>query len=157
MAQDLVHDVIVFFHVIGVITWLIALISTTFTYRGMKIMSKHGEIDEGLIKSGQKMLILELGSLIFVLLTGGALAGRNWFSLETGDVWLTIKQIIYLILLVASIVVVVILKKYLFSGDSSKTLSSDDLLKNVRLKMIISHVFSTLIIVNIFLAFVRPF
>ncbi len=157
MAEDLFRGVLVFVHVTGVIVWLIALVSTSFIFRSAKACVKDGQIDLNLLKSNRNLIYLEIIALFFVFLTGSALAGPKWFSLKAGDLWLTVKQVIFLLLALGSILAIVVFKKYFSVLDSSQGPATDELLENIRKKMVISHVFSALILLNVFLAFVKPF
>ncbi len=159
MEESFIESIVVFFHVIGVVSWLSASFSMMVVFYLFKKSLKDELASTSVAKKGLKILIIEALSAIVLLVTGGYLVRRKWFDFSPGNAWLALKQLTFLVLLFGIFLTLFWFGKRMreLESDSGSEKKTDEFLLIFKKKVILSYVFSALIVLNIFLAIVRPF
>ena len=137
-------------------TWLSTLPKAIILNRAISINKDNSKSQLRFYGLSKFIIYITITCIILIFITGNYLADDSWFNFSSGNIWLALKQVFF-ILLVISIILILLTVGLRFTRHLKENYDLEVIHKEFTRSMMITHFSALIILINTFLAVTKPF
>ena len=137
-------------------TWLSTLPMAIILNRAISINKDNSKSQLRFYGLSKFIIYITITCIILIFITGNYLEDDSWFNFSSGNIWLALKQVFF-ILLVISIILILLTVGLRFTRHLKENYDLEVIHKEFTRSMMITHFSALIILINTFLAVTKPF